>query len=361
MTLTERCSVQPLNEASALHPSFYTDPQWLAAEQQGVFMRGWQLASHSGELAGVGDHVVCEVAGKPILIVRNPDLSLRAFYNVCRHRAGPVASCKGKGAKTLQCAYHGWTYALDGQLRAATEMQSAINFNVAGMRLPGVQVREWQGLVFVALSDEAPAFEAVFGGIAPRIAPIDIGEMRFAKRETYVIDCNWKVYVDNYLEGYHLPYVHPGLTDQLDYRAYETEVHEWDSLQHSPIRTGNALYGEGNAFYYFVYPNTMFNITPGRLQTNRVVPLGHARCSVEFDYYYSDSAQAQARAQAEQAFSHEVQLEDIGICVQVQKGLASGAYEAGRLNPKRESGVWHFQNLLRADYARAAKDGHGGR
>jgi choline monooxygenase len=352
-TLTERCTLQPLNEATALDASFYTDPAWLAEEQAGVFMRSWQLAGRSADLSGVGDHIVCDIAGKPILIARNPDLSLKAFYNVCRHRAGPVATCNGKGAKTLQCAYHGWTYTLDGQLRAATEMQSAIQFEVKDIRLPCVQVREWQGLVFVALSDQVPLFEDVFGDIAPRILPIDLSVMHFAKRETYNIACNWKVYADNYLEGYHLPYVHPGLTDQLDYRAYETEVHAWDSLQHSTLRGSEQIYGEGRAFYYFVYPNTMFNITPGRLQTNRVIPLGHERCIVEFDYYYSD--EALERAEAEQAFSHGVQIEDITICEQVQKGLESGSYQAGRLNPKRESGVWHFQNLLRADYLRSDK------
>jgi choline monooxygenase len=297
---------------------------------------------------------VAQIAGKPVIIVRQPDLSLSAFYNVCRHRAGPLATCNGSGARALHCKYHGWTYTLDGQLRAATEMQGAQDFDVAGISLPRVQVQEWQGLVFIALSDDTPPFATMFQDIRERIAPVDLADMRFAKRDTYRIACNWKVYIDNFLEGYHLPFVHPGLSKVLDYRVYDTELHDWYSLQHSPLRNNDGIYGDGNAFYYFIYPNIMLNITPGRLQTNRILPDGHGHCIVEFDYYYTDEPDVQARIVAEQAFSDEIQTEDIHICEQVQRGLASGSYSAGRLNPKRESGVWHFHNLLRAAYARHA-------
>jgi choline monooxygenase len=350
--LSELCRARPLDEAHALHASFYNDPQWLAFEQPEVFGRTWQLAAHVGDLQNSGDHVVCDVAGKPILIVRGANNRLNAFFNVCRHRAGPLATCNGKGARALHCKYHGWTYTLEGQLRAATEMQGAAHFDVSEIRLPRVQVQEWQGLVFVALGDDAPLFSSVFGDISERIRPIDISAMRFAKRDSYKIACNWKVYIDNFLEGYHLPFVHPGLSKVLDYRAYDTELHDWYSLQHSPLRNNDGIYGDGQAFYYFIYPNIMLNIMPGRMQTNRILPAGHDHCIVEFDYYYTDDPAVQARIQNEQAFSDEIQAEDIGICEHVQRGLASGSYEAGRLNPKRESGVWHFQNLLRGAYAR---------
>lgn len=343
--------ILPLERATALSARFYNDSTLLECEQEQVFAKTWQLAAHVGDLRNAGDHVVCTVAGKPILIVRQHDGSLRAFYNVCKHRAGPIATCKGSAAKTLQCAYHGWTYALDGQLRSATEMQGAQEFDTSAIRLSAVQVREWNGLVFVALSEQTPDFDTVYGGIAERILPHDLSTMHFAKRDTYELACNWKVYVDNFLEGYHLPYVHPGLSKVLDYRVYDTELFSWYSLQHSPLRNNEGIYGDGHAYYYFVYPNIMLNITPGRLQTNRILPVGHDRCIVEFDYYYTDDPEVQARVASEQAFSDEIQAEDIGICEQVQKGLNSGVYTAGRLNPKRESGVWHFHNLLRQAYA----------
>jgi choline monooxygenase len=346
-------AIEPLDHAHALAARHYSGEPMLAMERRAVFARSWQLVAHQGQLAEPGDHVVGEIGQVPVLVVRGADGVLRAFPNVCRHRAGPLALCDGKGARALHCKYHGWTYTLEGQLRSAPEMQDACDFRVEDIRLPPLRVHEWQGLVFVALDAEAPAFEAVYGGIAERIAPIDLAAMRYLRRDSYDIACNWKVYVDNFLEGYHLPHVHPGLSRVLDYRAYDTELFAWHSLQSSPLRNSADIYGDGQAFYYFVYPNVMLNIMPGRLQTNRILPLGPDRCRVEFDYYYAQDAAAQARIDADAGFSDQVQQEDIAICEAVQKGLASGTYTAGRLNPKRESGVWHFHNLLRAAYAGA--------
>jgi choline monooxygenase len=166
------------------------------------------------------------------------------------------------------------------------------------------------------------------------------------------VACNWKVYVDNYLEGYHVPHIHPGLNSVLDYRSYVTETAEWYSFQFSPLDSGDDLYGSGEALYYFLYPNAMLNILPGRLQTNRVLPLGVDRCRVEFDFYYAPAAtpEALARRAKDIAFSDEVQDEDVTICEDVQRGLASGSYEAGRLNPLRENAVHHFHELLRRAY-----------
>lgn len=344
-----------LDHATALPARYYVGEAMLAMEQRAVFARSWQLVAHQGQLAEPGDHVVEQVGHVPVIVVRGQDGVLRGFVNVCRHRAGPLALCNGKGARALHCKYHGWTYTLEGQLRSAPEMQGAADFDVADIRLPPIRVHEWQGLVFVALDDAVPPFEQVYGGIVERIAPIDLSAMRYLRRDSYEIDCNWKVYVDNFLEGYHLPHVHPGLSKVLDYRAYDTELFDWYSLQSSPLRNSTAIYGDGEAFYYFVYPNVMLNIMPGRLQTNRIVPLGPDRCRVEFDYYYAQDAAAQARIAADQEFSDEVQQEDIDICVAVQRGLTSGTYEAGRLCPKRESGVWHFHNQLRAAYAAAGE------
>ncbi len=344
---------EALELAHALHAQFYADPAWLEAEQRHVFAASWQLVAHAGDLENAGDHVVCDIAGKPVIVVRQESGELHAFYNVCRHRAGPLALCNGRGAKALHCKYHGWTYRLDGQLRTAPEMAEAQGLDIASIRLPRVQVRQWQGLVFVALADDVAPFDDVYAGIVERIAPVDIGGMKFAKRFVYEVDCNWKVYIDNFLEGYHLPHVHAGLSKVLDYRAYNTELQPWYSLQHSPLRANDGIYGEGDAYYYFVYPNVMLNIMPGRMQTNVVIPLGLERCRIEFDYYYAPTDDALARADKDLAFSDEIQQEDINICMAVQRGLDSGTYTGGRLSPKRESGVWHFQNLLRAAYRRA--------
>jgi choline monooxygenase len=345
----------PLDRAHALDARCYFGEDMLALERRCVFGRSWQLVGHQGQVAAPGDHVVEEVAGTPLLVLRGRDGALRAFVNVCRHRAGPLAHCSGTGLTALRCRYHGWLYDQEGQLIAAPEMQDATDFRVADLRLPRLRLAEWQGLVFVALADDVPEFDAVYGGIAQRIAPIDLATLRHARRDVYEVRCNWKVYVDNFLEGYHLPIVHPGLSKVLDYRAYDTELHRWYSLQHSPLRNNAGIYGDGDAFYYFVYPNVMLNIMPGRLQTNRVLPLAADRCRVEFDYYYAQDPATLARVGRDQGFSDEIQAEDIAICEAVQKGLASGRYAAGRLCPRRESGVWHFHEHLRAAYARGER------
>ncbi|HEY4145787.1 aromatic ring-hydroxylating oxygenase subunit alpha [Pinirhizobacter sp.] len=343
---------QQLDYALTLPARFYTDTRMPALDGSAIFARSWQLVCHQSQLAGVGDHVVTEIAGLPLLIVRSDMSGIRAFHNVCRHRAGPIASCDGKGAKHLRCRYHGWTYGLDGVLRGAPEMGRTPDFNPSDIRLPEVRVHVWQGLVFVAMG-EAPPFDEFVEGIDERLgAHRALHGYQFHHRASYEVACNWKVYVDNYLEGYHVPHIHPGLNSLLDYRSYITETARWYSFQFSPLESGDDLYGSGEALYYFLYPNAMLNILPGRLQTNRVLPLGVDRCRVEFDFYYTpdDTPEAQARRAKDIAFSDEVQDEDVAMCEDVQRGLASGSYEAGRLNPLRENAVHHFHEMLRRAY-----------
>ncbi len=348
---------EPLEQAHALAAQFYCDPEILAIEQRAVFGSSWQLAGPVDALTGSGDHVVTEIGATPIILVRGSDGVLRTFHNVCRHRAGPLALQDGRGAKALQCKYHGWTYSLTGQLRSAPEMQSAAAFDIARICLPPARAAEWSPVVFASLTEDVPVLDEVLDGIRAHAQATLAQPLAFHRRVSYTLDCNWKVYVDNYLEGYHLPHIHPALNKLLDYRSYTTTCARWHSLQHSPLEGAEgAPYGKGEAYYYFVYPNTMLNCLPGRLQTNRVVPLAVDRCRVDFDYYYAaagDDAEAQRRREQDQAFSDEVQVEDAAICAAVQKGLASGSYEPGRLNPKREAGVKHFHDLLRGAYRHA--------
>lgn len=342
---------QPPATATALPARFYAGPEMAATDRSTIFDRSWQLVAHVSQLRGIGDHVVANLAGLPVIAVRGADGTVRVMHNVCRHRAGPIAQCGGLAAKALRCRYHGWTYTLEGQLRSAPEMKDAQGFDVADVSLPQLAVKVWQGLVFAAVDEaNAPDFEAFVAGIDARLGT-DRGLEHYGghHRASYDIACNWKVYVDNYLEGYHVPFVHPGLNRLLDYRSYRTELSRWHSLQWSPLESDPGLYGSGDALYYWLWPNTMLNILPGRLQTNTVVPLGVDRCRVVFDSYYADAGDA-ARRDADLAFSDEVQHEDIGICEDVQRGMASGSYVPGRLNPLRETGVHHFHELLRDAY-----------
>ncbi len=341
---------QALDAARALPAHCYVDPAWHALERDAVFAASWQLVARSAQVLGSGDHALAQIGAVPLLVARGDDGKLRALHNVCRHRAGPLAECDGRGAKALTCRYHGWTYALDGTLRGAPGMRGARDFDPAAIRLPQARVAEWQGLVFAALTDVTPGFDDVVAGIEARVP--QLARHAFDRRVSYEIACNWKVYVDNYLEGYHVPRVHPRLAAVLDAESYATHIARWHSLQSSPL-AGGGPYDAGEALYYFLYPNTMLNLLPSRLQTNRVVPLAADRCRVDFDYYYAESVAAAQRVE-DQRFSDEVQIEDGAICEAVQRGLASGSYVPGRLNPYAESGVHHFQELLRAAYRRHA-------
>lgn len=350
-TVNDEAMPAGLERAHALDPAFYFDEATFALERRRVFGAAWQLVAHRAELATAGDHLLVNIAGTPVVLLRAADGNLRAFANVCRHRAGPLVLCSGKGLGNLRCKYHGWLYNQAGQLVAAPEMQDAQDFHVADIRLPQFRVREWQGLVFVALADEVPDFDRVFAGIAERFAPVDLGAMQFVRRDSWDVECNWKVYVDNYLEGYHVPLIHPALSKVVDYRNYDVELFEWYSLQHSPLQAGDDVYGAGRAYYYFIYPNVMLNVMPGRLQTNRVLPLGPGRCRVEFEWFCTPTDEAMARFDSDREFTNNIQEEDVDICERVQVGLASGHYRAGRLCPRREAGVWHFHEHLRAAYA----------
>lgn len=350
------------DNAHTLPAFMYRDKAFVEIDKHIILANSWQFVGHMSQLQRSGDQIVAEIADKPLVIVRNKQAEIKAFHNVCRHRAGPVATQNGN-SPFLSCKYHGWTYTLDGELKSAPEMQSTPNFDICQFHLPQVPTAVWQGLVFVNIannSDETPSLETQLQGIAETIDPIDLSTFEFNHRQEYVIQCNWKVYMDNYLEGYHLPIVHPGLNKLLDYRSYEITNHPHYIYQFSPLENTSGdtnFYGEGKAHYYCVFPNLMLNILPGRLQTNVVVPIDESSCRVIFDFFYAEpnSETTQAVIKQDLEFSEQIQIEDITICEAVQKGLQSGTYTAGRLCIKRENGVLHYQELIRQALRSAIK------
>lgn len=350
--------VQPLVRAETIPSAWYTDSLFHNFDKHAVFNRAWHNIGHVSRLKNHGDYIIGSAAENPVIVVLGQDEKLRAFYNVCRHRGGPLAMEDGCG-KVLQCKYHGWTYLLDGSLRGTPKFDRTELFDKKDYGLVPINIDVWEGFVFVNVDMKPPHVATFFKGIPERIAPISLAEKQFYKRITYHVCCNWKIYVDNYLEGYHLPFVHPELCNLLDFQQYFTETYDWYSFQYSPIQQQQNIYGEAGemAYYYFVWPNFMLNILPDRLQTNRVLPDGHDRCIVLFDYYYDDihSPDAIERAEADIEYSHKIQLEDIEICEHVQQGLQSNAYDKGRFSVEFENAVHHFQSLLKDAYRTALK------
>lgn len=328
-----------LARASTLPSNSYVDPAVLEREQRAIFGRTWQLVGRAEQVAEPGGYFTAQIANEPLLIVRGNDGELRALSNVCRHRAGPIAKGEGK-RPVLQCGYHGWTYALDGRLLTTPEFDGVECFDKSAVSLPRFRVEEWGGLVFVNLDPAAPSLRDFVGDLAKSLDTFR--DFHLAARKEWFVDCNWKVYVDNYLEGYHIPIVHPSLFRALDYQRYSTETRRTHSIQHAPLRKG-----DDQAEYYWLFPNLMLNVYPDNYSTNLIVPLGPTRTLTLFEWYFhnADAPDVQRRVDEQIAFSDEIQLEDIGICEAVQRGLASATYDTGRFSPQRENGVHHFHGL----------------
>ena len=342
-----------LSHAGTIPSWCYTDPAAAGAERDRIFARTWQMVGREDQVAAVGSYFTAEIAGEPLLVVRGGDRTLRALSNVCRHRAGPVA--KGEGTcGAFRCGYHGWSYALDGQLSNTPEFEGVEDFEKSAVRLPEFRAETWLGLVFANLDGGAPTLRETLGELATTLESRGLSEMGLAARKDWELDCNWKVYVDNYLEGYHIPIVHPGLMKEIDYARYETETDRFWSLQHSPIkrREGAKLrrdptQPESDAQFYWLYPNLMLNVYPDNFSTNLIVPLSPRRTRTIFEWFFRepDSPAVQEIVRQTIEFSDEIQREDVAICEAVQKGLESRTYDVGRFSVRRESGVHHFHRL----------------
>ena len=330
--------VAPVERAWTIPSDWYTDPAMTDIDRHSVLAKSWQYAGHLQWMDLPGAVHPVDIAGEPVILVRGD--RIRAFYNVCKHRGGPLAT-EPECRKTLSCKYHGWTYRLDGSLRGVPKFDRAELFDPEAFGLTEIPVLIWGGMIFIRLEPGAWEVHEV-------LEPIRIDAWRFRERVLYELNCDWKVYVDNYLEGYHIPHVHPDLCDLLTFSEYETRIDPWGSLQSSPIQASDGLYGAGTARYHHLWPNTMLNILPGRMQVNTVVPLGPRKTRVVFDYYTADGGGDLA---ADMAFSDHVQREDQLICEQVQRGLESRGYERGRYSVEMEQAVWRFHSLLRQAYA----------
>jgi phenylpropionate dioxygenase-like ring-hydroxylating dioxygenase large terminal subunit len=343
-----------IRRAATIPSRLYIDPVYLELEQDQVFGRTWQLIGRAESVDRSGAYLTARIGREAVVAVRDGQV-LRGFHNICLHRAGPVAEGCGR-RQTLQCGYHGWTYRLDGSLLRAPEMEEAEGFEAADMHLLPVQVAAWGPLIFANLDLKAPPLAHFLDDIPERTARFRPEAMRFVTRKSWTIACNWKVYIDNYLEGYHLPVVHPGLYKELDYDQYRVEPHRYYSLQHAPLRSGDGperryhrLGADEDAQYYWLFPNTMLNIYQGQMQTNQVIPRGADRCEVVFEWYAAEAPSDEAAEAAWRRlvqFSDEIQAEDIAICERVQENLQSRRYDRGRYSPAREVGVHHFHGLL---------------
>jgi len=347
----------PLAQASTIPGSWYTDSRIAELERLNVFSKTWQLVARTDQVQTPGQFISTTVAGEPVVVVRGNDNVLRAFYNVCSHHAAAVVTQPCGSASLLHCPYHGWNYGLDGSLKGMPEFEGVENFDRAQKGLVNIRVETWECFVFVNLDDHAEPLADFLGGLVKRVAPLGIRKLHYFDRRTYNIHCNWKVFVDNFLDGgYHVPHLHKGLNSVLDYKEYTIENEDRYCLQSSPMvastddaATGATRKGD-RAWYFWQHPNLMINCYEGYMDTNLVIPVDVDHCTVIFDFYVGDISEAH-REYNEQSVNvgNRVQEEDLGICEDVQRGLKSRAYRAGRLSVRREAGEQLFHRLLAAD------------
>ena len=336
--------------ARTLPSRFYTEPEQFQ-RMMSVFS-GWQFAAHSSELDAHSiqplEHIEA-INGELMVLVRSEETN--CFSNVCTHRGMRLAheSCS---KKKLQCRYHGRTFNLDGTFQHMPEFEQAIDFPSPSDNLKHFPLKQWMGMYFTAQEEGQ---DIPWAMLEERLG--------FLKAETFThdasrdrdhsVEANWMLYVDNYLEGFHIPFVHPELNQALDYSGYVTETFDGGVLQ-----IGKAVEGEVKfdlplghpdqgqdiaAYYLWLFPNMMFNFYPWGLSLNVVIPVSPTQCRILYRGYVSDPALASKGAGS---ILDTVEHQDQWVIEEVQKGMASKAYDRGRYSPTREQGVHHFHRMV---------------
>lgn len=346
---------RPLAEAETIPSDWYVDTDLALLENRTVFGNGWQCVGRTDQVPGAGHFFTADLAGEPFLVSRDEASALRAFSNVCRHRAARVCYEPQGKATRFRCRYHGWTYDLTGKLRGVPEFDGVENFDREDNGLRQFRVATWGPLVFIDAGKPERSLEDFLAPLVMSNTHNRISRLQFFERREYVLQCNWKVFVDNYLDGgYHVNTIHESLAGVLDYAEYRIELFENSSLQSSPMRAPDqtaedasaaAVRTGESAHYWWAFPNLMLNIYEGLMDTNLVLPLGPDRCRVLFDFYFDPDYPAKHRSESI-AVAERIQQEDVAICEDVQRGLKSRSFRTGRYSVRREAGVYHFHTLL---------------
>lgn len=345
------CSVDtkhlPLSQAFTLRSEWYTEQYVFDEEIKQIFSSKWVFLCLEQKIPSVGSYTVLQYLHHPVIAVRDRNKAIKVYYNVCRHRGGPLAYHDGIATtNVLQCQYHGWTYLLDGSLRGVPQFDKVDLFDKKDFGLIEIPSIVVNSMVFLCFGEPTEDIPTIVSTVNQKLPPNYFSTKKYHTTVEYIVDANWKVYADNYLEGYHIPLVHPTLNTMLSYRNYKVETTNEFVLQYSPITSSeeNEL-----ALYYFMYPSMMLNILPGRLQTNVIIPISTQQCKVIFDYYYDEDVFIHSPSQIVEdiRFSDDVQKEDATICKAVFQGLSSIAYTSGRFSVDTEAGVYAFQQWYR--------------
>ncbi|MGI9483357.1 MAG: aromatic ring-hydroxylating oxygenase subunit alpha [Hyphomicrobiales bacterium] len=357
------------SKSLSLRAEAYTEPEWHRVDLEHIISKTWQWVCHVEKVREPGSYVTIEIAGKPIVIVRDQDGTLRAFYNVCKHRAHELLSGEGQTSK-IMCPYHAWTYRLDGQLARAPSTENLKDFDPKTICLDQVQVGEFCGFVFLNLDPDAEALPAQSGDLETEIrywAP-DIEELTFGHRLTYDIKSNWKNVVDNFLECYHCPTAHKDFCTLVDMDTYNVTTHGIYSSHMAEAGKGaNQAYDVSNATVrthavWWLWPNTCLMRYPGRssMIVLNIIPVGPDRTLEIYDFYLETPEPNEMEKDSIRYLDEVLQVEDINLVESVQRGMNTPAFQQGRIvndpegSGKSEHAVHHFHGLVLEAYADAA-------
>ena len=358
---------QPLTDTPetsfTLSSAYYTDPGVFELEKEKIFHRSWQYVAPRQSFASPGDYVVVDICEQSVFVILGDDFKLRAFYNVCRHRAHELLQGQGNVASAIVCPYHAWTYKKDGSLRHARNTADLANFCLKDYGLKSIQLEEFVGCVFVNLGAKAQRLSDAVADletdIRSRVTFLD--DLRVPMANTFgptTIEAGWKVVVDNYVECYHCEHAHPDFASLICMDDYQMETFGLWSRQIGPnIRHKNSAYdvtwnqGYQSALFWYLWPNTTFNILPGadEMNVSAIRPLSLTRSSFEGHNLSVDNKQNTARSTYT---ANILALEDISLCESVQRGLKSHSYDQGRIvADKQLSGIsehalHHFHRLV---------------
>ncbi len=355
----------------SLHSDCYTNPKFLSFDQAAIFRKTWQFICHSEKLSLSGSYITADIQGQSIVVCRDKDNTLRAFYNVCKHRGHELLS--GEGVTNLiVCPYHGWAYDLDGHLLKARRSELIDNFDVRKICLTQIKVEMFCHLIFINLDTEAQSLSKQSGGLESEIvsyAP-DIKDLTFAHRLTYQIEANWKAVVDNFLECYHCPIAHRDFCTLVDMDTYKVKTHGiYSSHIAKAGLSENAAYSTENASVtdhavWYLWPNTTLMRYPGRgnFMVWRFYPVGPEETYEVFDFFLETPEPNEAEIESIRFIDEVLQPEDIGLVESVQRGMRTPAFEQGRylVDPDggglSEHAVHHFHGLVLQAYQSAIED-----